>query len=286
MKKSGRYTGSRRVLGLVLTAVLASAITGIPAGSGNLGRTSTSGFAGNGTLSGGTVSVTIGTAGPFTQTVTSGELISTVRNLLVAQIDADPNLAATVTVDPNDPNSNSFTVTTQSGAEIGNMRICETEPNIQNAGVSFAMGKDVAMLNKPTLVNGNGNYVLAISTWDHGTFTRTFDTTSPPNNTAAGLTTSIMASFTSAGFLVANDGTNLSFKYSTDMVTALRASSTDTGSSDFCIDMLKTVSPATVTSSSGIPTATEVGMIILVLLITGSAIWMLRRKPAAERPRS
>ncbi|HZI95540.1 MAG TPA: hypothetical protein VFE84_14935, partial [Patescibacteria group bacterium] len=257
---------------------MASAISRLPAGSGNLGKP---------TILATGSSTTDATFNPtYTQSITAGQTIAVVRNGLVAQIDADPNFVATAIVDPNDPNSASFSITTQSGGEIDHLKLCENDSNIDNLGVSFAMGKDVALLNKPTTINGNGDYVLSISTWDHGTFTRTFDTTVSPNNTAAGLTASIVSSFTTAGFLVASDATNLSFKFSGDMVTALRVSSSDTGSVVFCIDLLPTVSAAPAIASSGIPTATEVGMFILVVLITGSAIWMLRRKPAVERPRS
>ena len=269
MIRHARYFGSGRVLALTVAAALAAAVSSIPAGIGNLGR------AGTNATGGTNIAASAEVNPPFSVNISVGQPVNTVRNNLVAAIAADANYAASSVTDTGDPNSASFSVTKAGGADVDHLKVCENDSNIDNVGVSFAMGRDLAVLNKVTAVGANGNYILIIGTWDHGTTSLTFDTTQPANNTPAGLNASIISGFTAAGFGVTDDGLNIYFRRPGDMITSLRVSSTDTGVVIFCVDLNKA-------SNAAIPTAGEVGMFLLVLMLTGSAIWMLRRGSMAR----
>jgi len=272
--RRGRFVGSSRILGLTIAAVLAAAVSSLPAGIGNLGRTTTSG-------TGNTGSRTDLSYNPTKSvTIFPGQAISNVRDLLVAQVNADPNegfVGASVT-DVNDPNSNSFSVTHTGGAELSHMRLCESDANVDNLGVSFGAGQSLANLNKVTTLNADGDFILSVTSLSSGTTTLTFNTTTSPNNTPAGLNASIMSGFIAAGYTVFDIGTSMNFRRPGSSITAMRVSSTDSGVVSFCIDLgPEPVSPAQPLPVSAVPTVGEVGMFLLIVMLTGSALWVLRR---------
>ena len=265
MRYHAEYSRSGRALALVAAAALASAISSVPAGIGNLGLTSTLGT-GDGTDVDCTFNPTI------SQPIGAGQPISQVRDGLIAQI--DPNsFTATSVVDPDDPNSNSFSITKVGGDDIAHLQLCENDPSVDNLGVSLAGGRTVASLNRVTSLNSNGNYILKITTLNHGVKSQTFNTAA---HTPATLNAAIVTAFTASGFIVSDDGTNLKFRLPGDTISAIRVSATDSGVVTFCLDL---------SSPASVPATGPLAMFLLVIALTASAIWMMRRGAAARTTR-
>jgi len=262
--------GARCALGLVLVAVCGAAVTLLPAGIGALGRK-------GGTASGSQVDIDLqppcDPPDTFTHVITPGEAFSTIRNLIVTAMENHPEFSANSADDPGDPNANGFHVNKQGGADVDHLKICENDANIDDIGVSFSGGKDLAVLNKVAQVNANGNYRLVVDPVVGATFDQTFNTTAFPNNTAAGLNTSIITSLTGAGFLVADDGVNFVIRKSGGL-SGVRVFSSDTGVVILCLD----VTTNQLYGSAGVPTISQVAMFLLVVMMTATAIWILRRQ--------
>lgn len=262
--------GSGRLFGLVMVAILAAAVSWLPAGQGYVGRTTTT-ATGNSRID--------TTLNPhFTEALSPGEALTSARTNLVGSINADPRYTATSFTDVNDPSAVGYQVLPETGGELEHLSQCENDSNVDNAGVTFPNGKDAAVLNKVAQINANGNFILTVETMRSGTFSQTYNTTLAPNNTAAGLNASITADLTAAGFSVLSSTDNLSFviRKGNDQIRSLRVSSTDTGVVIFCIDL------TTNALLGGIPTVSQWGMLILMILMTGTAVWMMRRRATVQ----
>lgn len=259
----------RSLQALCVVACAFAAVSPLNAGSGNLGRT-------NGQAGGGTVTLTQSTV--FSITTSPGQAMigpGGVVPSLVAAINADANFQATVITDPGDPNSASFSFLRAigGGGEVSHMRLCETDPNIDNLGVVFPMGANPLVLAKVTSINADGNYRLTIQVSDpNGSFDQTFSTTSAPNNTAAGLNASVKSALQTAGFTVAEDGTNFTIQKPGSTINATRMSSSDTGVVSSCIELT-----AVVTTGSGVPTLPVYGLALLGLVLFATAVVLVRR---------
>lgn len=273
MSKIGRSSGGRHTA-LWLVALLVFGITRLPAGVGTHGRSGQ-------TAGGSEVRYTIN-GKVFRVVLTPGQTVASVSAALEAQIDAG-GFVASVVSDPEDPNNFSLDVTMPGGGEVTQLAVCENDANFNNGGVKFAMGKGSAILGKPGTVNANGNYRLRINLWDSADYDVTFNTTLAANDTPAELQAAIEASLISAGFTVVNLGSNCgsfgtlmaaagcwSVSKAGDMLVSTRTEATDTGIREFCISQEPT--------SSGIPTASQYAMFALVLLLTISALFMMRRR--------
>ncbi len=191
---------------------------------------------------------------------------------LSSQIDLSPDFQSSCPVaHPNGLAGPWFSALKQSGEELDRLSVCGTDPTIDNVAVSFVGGKQAALLRRVTTMAMNGNYRLVIDVWDGTDYDQTFNTAVAPNNTAAGLNNSIQTSLSAAGFTTFVSGSNLVVQRQGTMLVTARISSTDTGVVDFCVEM-------TATPPSPIPTLSQVGMFVLVLLLTGAAILVLRRR--------
>ncbi|HEY3174880.1 MAG TPA: IPTL-CTERM sorting domain-containing protein [Candidatus Polarisedimenticolia bacterium] len=280
MKRHTGSTGAKQAMALIVCAILMAGISGLPAGSGNLGRDEGINPAGP------QVDVVIGST-VFSETILTGDFTSTLRNRLAIQIDNDPNFSADpppTFTDPFDPNAVAFEVKTQSGQEIQDMQICETAPKIEQIAVNFLAGVDFARFRKATTVTGVNsdpnthpglpNYTLTIRTLPplflDPVYTLSYTTSAPPNNTATGLNNSIRADLLAAGFTVTEDSTNFTIRKIGEPIISVKTSTTDSGITQLCVSL----SPF----DPNIPTLSQVGMFVLVLILTGSAIMMLRRK--------
>jgi len=273
MRRIGRSTSGRQAA-LWLVALLILGISGLPAGVGTHGRTGQ-------TAGGSEVRYTIN-GRIFRVVLTPGQSVASVAAALEAQIDA-AGFVATVVSDPEDPNNSSLDITLPGGGELTQLSVCENDANYANTGVKFSMGKGIAIIGKAAAVSANGNYRLRVNVWDGTDYDTTFNTTVPPNNTHTGLNASVMASLAGAGFTVQDLGTNcgsfgtlmgaagcFSVSKAGDMVVSTRVEATDTGLKEFCISEEPT--------SAAIPTASQWGMFILVVLLTISAFVMMRRR--------
>jgi len=281
---------------LAITVVIGTTVSWLPAGIGALGRkggTALRGDPGDVTiLAGGQVEVTVlGTGSPVTFTHVidpnsppSQRAFSAIRDSLVAQVDAHASFSATAGDDPGDPNANGFSALLQAGGEVSRLGICENNPNLDDLAVSFPAGTDYATLNKVTVVNGDGDYRLVADPLVGPTYDETFNTTVPPNNTAAGLNNSITAGLINAGYVVYPQDPNgpdpsIQITKKGSRLVAVRVFSTDTGVVRFCVNLQVAPPPATgLPGGTGtIPTAGQTGMLILILLVTSTAIWILKR---------
>lgn len=262
-----RTTTSKHALVPILAVVLLVAISPIPAGRGHLGEPRI--------LTGSKVEVTIGTS-VFTHVIDPNETNTAVNQDLVNKMNASPSFNATVSADPFDPGAVAFEVLTASGGEVQDLQICETSASLQTLGASIPMGKDAVLIDLPTVVNGdpNSKYSLTLRRWDGPEYTRTYDTGTAPNNSVSGLIASLKTDLTAAGFIAFQGSTTLTIQRSGDMMTYVKIVATDTGIVNTCTRM---------TPSSGVvPTLSQYGIFLLVLLMTIAAVLMLRRK-SSER---
>ncbi|HET6372731.1 MAG TPA: IPTL-CTERM sorting domain-containing protein [Candidatus Polarisedimenticolia bacterium] len=240
-------------------------------GAGNVGLTSTD-TSGGGTLKGRQSDV-------FLVTMTPGSMVSSGRDSLVNLINANPEYSANAFSDPNDSGSNSFQIFSEEGGGVGHFELCETDPNIDHLGVSFSEGRTWGTLNQATKVDQNGSFTLFIDLVA-GTDPNfpPFSTSAPPNNSPSGLNGAVSSALVSAGFTVVTTNTgSLGFTKPGDRIRSVRITGTDTGFVTSCLD-LSDIAPAT----SQVPTLSQVGLFLLVLLMTGAALLVLRRKGAAS----
>ena len=260
-----RITTSRKLLVPILAVVLLVAVSPVPAGRGNLGSPRE--------LTGSQVQVIIGTS-VFTHVIIPGEFNTAVNADLVALMDASPSFNATISTDPFDLGAVAFEVLTASGGEVQDLQICETSTSLQTLGAYIPMGKDAVLIDLPTAVNGdpNGRYSLTLKRWDGPDFTRTYNTDTAPNNSVSGLIASLKTDLTAAGFTVFQGSTALTLQRAGDMMTYVKIVATDSGIRDTCTRL---------TPSFGVvPTLSQYGIFLLVLLMTIAAVLMLRRKSA------
>lgn len=271
MRNLAGFSRSRRALGLVAATALAVAVSSLPAGIGNLGRTNT-------VTSGGGTKTDLSYNPDYHVNFGTGVNVTAARDNLVTAINSDANfntqfVAAAVT-DPTDPNLVSFSVLRVGGADIAHMNLCENDPNVDNLGVSLADGRTVASMNRVTSFSPSGTTLtLSITTLSHGTFPRTFTNGSCPTFAiclpgADGLNLQIITYYTSQGFVAKDDGTNLTFRFPGDRISAIRVSSDDPGVVTTCLDL---------DSPASVPATGPIAMFLLVVVLTGSAIWMLKR---------
>jgi hypothetical protein len=275
MRRIGRSAAGRQSA-LWLVALLILGISGLPAGVGTHGRT--------GQLAGGSeVRYTIN-GRIFRVVLTPGQSVASVAAALETQIDA-AGFVATVVSDPEDPNNSSLDITMPGGGELTQLSVCENDANYANLGVKFSMGKGIAIIGKAAVaaVLTGGTYRLRVNVWEGTDYDVTFNTTLAANDTPAELNAAVMASLTGAGFTVQDLGTScgsfgssmggagcFSVSKTGDMVVSTRVETTDTGLKEFCISQEPT--------SAAIPTASQWGMFILVVLLTISAFVMMRRR--------
>ncbi len=276
MRSMGKSTGGGHAA-LLLVALLVLGITWLPAGVGTHGR--------QGQVAGGSeVRYTIN-GQTFRLVLTSGQTMASVQTAMITKINTESggSLVATAVSDPEDPNNNSIEVTLAGGGEVTQFSVCENDATFNNTGVKVGMGKGVSILGKPAVVNANGNYRLRINMWDSADYDVTFLTTDANKDTPAELLAAITASLTAAGFTVQDLGTScgsfgssigaagcINISKTGEMIVSTRIEATDTGLKEFCMSQEPT--------SSGIPTVSQYGMFALVLLLTISAIVMMRRR--------
>lgn len=302
-------TGTHRRIAISFIAVFLAGICLVAAGRGNLGGP-TATASGGGTLVTTTVDtysnfLTIGTptgeddyAFPRTQSVsfsvmpTPGETATAVVSRLINAINLDANFTATMI----GVGTTTFEVTRTGGlGDVAHLVVTETDPGFQGAGVSFnSPGRRWVAINRVVSLNGNGNYRLIIDA-DTGTdYDQTFNTTTSPTNTVAGLNTSLDISLAQAGFctfLDAATGQRYIQKYDPKVdvkILSANVSATDTALSSFTVELTDSgpISPsgscsaAAAASSTGavVPTLSEYGLFVLVALLTGAALLVLRRK--------
>jgi hypothetical protein len=273
MRSIVKSTGGRQAA-LLLVALLVLGITQLPAGVGTHGV--------QGQFAAGSEVRYVINGRLFRVVLDPNQSLASVTAEMEALIDAGGFVATDVS-DPEDPNNDSLEVTLPGGGELTQFSVCETDANFNNVGVKFAMGKAIGIIGKPAVVNANGNYRLRINMWDSADYDVTFLTTDLDKNTPAFLLAAITASLNAAGFTVQDLGTScgsfgssigsagcISVSKPGDMVVSTRIRTTDTGIKEVCISQEPT--------SSGIPTVSQYGMFALVLLLTISAIVMMRRR--------
>lgn len=278
---SGRASRSR---GLILSIVLLSGITGLTAGRGNLGSPRPD-------ICCSSVSVTADGV-LFSETILPGDSTVIFRNRLVATIDAHPSFSASAYVDPLDPNDVSFQVTRQTGARLSSIQISEDGAVLDTLGVGAANPKSLATIAQATAITGldsDGNagtqpfYTLTIRLNTLSTYSRTYDTSVPPNNSFTGLNNSVKADLQAAGFKVTQLAGSISLSKDGALFTSVKQISTDTGFTTFSAKVDLTPAP-TPSATTGVPTLSQTGMFVLVAILTVSAILILRRKGSGERP--
>jgi len=273
MRSIVKSTGGRQAA-LLLVALLVLGITQLPAGVG------THGVQGQ-VATGSEVRYTVNGV-TFIRTGITGQTAQALRDSLRIEIDADTRFAAVNGVDPEDPNGASIDVTVQGGGELAQMSVCETDATFNDVGVRFSAGKAAGLLNKPP-ASGSGTYRLRINVWDGADYDVTFNAADADKDTPAELLAAISSSLTAAGFNVADMGSScqsfgsgisgsgcISISKSGNMLVSTRVNTTGAVLKEVCIGQEPT--------SSGIPTVSQYGMFALVLLLTISAIVMMRRR--------
>ena len=252
----------------IVTLAFLTGISLLPGGAGNVGKpTDTAG-------GGGTVVMT--QSFDYIVNTTPGQSMTAIRDSLVAMIDASPSYVAASLVDPNDPGVASLTVTKTMGMEADHLKICSTDSGIDHVGISFAVGRFVATVNQVTAVAANGNYRIEVDASSGPDVDANIPTTVPPNNTPGGLNASICSALTGAGYicdLAAYPGSFMISKAGVQIL-AVRVTASDSAISTLCVDLTNDRNVAT-------PTLSQYGMFVLVLLMTGAAIFVMRRKAAA-----
>ena len=273
MRSIVKSTGGRQAA-LLLVALLVLGITQLPAGVG------THGVQGQ-VATGSEVRYTIhGTT--YVRSNITGQTADALRDSIRAEINLDPRFVAINGVDPEDPNGASIDVTLEGGSEVTQMSVCENDGTFNDVGVRMAAGKAVAILNKPP-ASGSGNYRLRINLWDGADYDVTFNAADANKDTPAELLAAISSSLTAAGFNVADMGSScgsfgsgisaagcIGISKAGDMLVSTRVNTTGAVLKEVCIGQEPT--------SSGIPTVSQYGMFALVLLLTISAIVMMRRR--------
>lgn len=244
------------------------------AGIGNLGRTGDA-------VSGGEVRATINPT--FAESVDPDEPIATVRDNLVATIDADPAFTSQSVTDPNDPTANSFSVTPATGGDVARLQLCSTDQSIDHVGVDFpGVGRKAArlgrVLQKPA---GDGSYSLQLDTRRGPDCTFSFNT--DPSDTAASMNLGIESELKACALEVTLDGSGLFvIGRRFDDVKALRIESSDTGLTAYCVEVTNVI-PGTFLSEGDIPTLSQYGILALGLGLTLGALLVLRRQGRAVR---
>jgi hypothetical protein len=251
----------------MVVLLLVAGVTLLPGGAGNVGKTTDKG-------SGGTITFT--TNPSFSETVLAGTDVLVAVYNMAAAINADADLQAMVVTDPNDPTANSFEVLHQDGSELDRFNLSETDPNIDDLAITSDGSWLTAVFFKVTAVAGNGNYRLVIDVENGTDFDQTFLTTIPANDTPAELNASIASALRSAGFMVNELPDCMFITKKGDLVVGIRASSTDTGV------VVTTLEVKGLPAVGTIPTLSQYGMFVLVLLMTGAAMIVMRRKAAAS----
>ena len=260
-----RFPTSRHLLVPLMMVVLLVAVSPVPAGRGNLGEPRI--------LTGSQYDVTIGLT-VFTHVITPGETNTNVNADLVSQMNTHISFNAAVSSDPFDPNAVAFEVLTARGEEVQDLQICETSASATTLGVYIPMGKDTAMIGLPTAMNADGTYTLTLRRWDGAQVVHTYNTSVSPNNTVSGLISSLVADLTADGFTLVQGATYLSIRRAGDMMTYVKIVATDTGIINTCTRMLP--------SAGVVPTLSQYGFFALILLMTGAAMLMLRRKSGQD----
>ena len=259
---SRRITTSRSLLVPVFLVALLVGISPVPAGRGHLGSPTT--------LTGSKVEVTIGPY-IFTHTITPGETNTAVNADLVARMN-DPNVPfnAAVVTDPSDPNAVIFEVLTAQNQEVPELRICETSASLKTLGAIMPMGSDVAVIDPVTTVNADGTYRVSLRHLETGVVNTFFYlTTAPPNNTPTGLNASLIADLRAAGYIVVDGSGFISIRRSSGQFSYVKIDATDTGIVSTCTKMEPSINV--------VPALSQYGFFVLVLLMTVTAVLMLRR---------
>jgi hypothetical protein len=276
MSRKSTVFGARPVAAWGIAAALVCAISYLPAGIGNVGRSQL-------LPSGSQVDVNV-EGNVFTHVIVPGESVTQVRNDLVRIIDLSPSYKAVIFTDPGDPNGNSFYVTHQDGSSTTSMSISEDSIGIQDSGtrtliggMSGTLGRVTAAGNPATLTAGI--YRLVVDVWDGADFDQTFTTGPSGITTAAALDTAISGALASAGFTVASSSTAFTISKSNNMIMAVRVDSLGSG----LIVNQTGYSGAHSVGDFGSPTLSQLGMFVLVLMMTLAAIVVMRRKAASTR---
>ena len=219
----------------------------------------------------------------FSVSPVSGETATSVVSRLITQINTNPNFIATMI----GVGTTTFEVTRTGGGDVFHLALNETDSGFPEAGVTFlSPGRGWVAINRVVSINSNGTYRLIIGVNSGTGYDQTFNTAAAPTNTVAGLNTALDASLAQAGFCTAIDNAS-GMKYIQKAGTKILSttlSATDTAISSFTIDITDTPPVAPVGScssgigSSGVPTLSEVGLLVLVALLTGAALLVLRRK--------
>lgn len=272
-----RVRTSRNLLAPVMAVALLLAITTVPAGRGHLGGASSLNFNQGDesltTLTDGQVSLVIGTR-VFTYAIDpNGDTLTEVRQGLMDAINVPGSpYNATVSTDPFDPATVAFEVLQIGGAEIGDMQFCETSSGLDELAAYIACGREVVLIDRPTTVNANGTYSLTIrqAGGPGMPFMLTYNTSAPPNNTAAGLVASLTSDLTASGYTVLLGTNVISIRKTGVTFTWLEVVATDTGITTICTKLEPSVNV--------VPTLSQYGFFGLVVLMTAAAVMMLRRK--------
>jgi hypothetical protein len=208
----------------------------------------------------------------FTIYTTAGQSISTVVGDLATLVNDSPLYEASV--DANTPLT--LEVKRMGGVEATHLQICSTDPNIDIVGITFAEGKKTAVINQVTSVAGHvTGYTLQIDASIGSDINHTFNTTLVPDNTPAGLNASICSFATGLGYTCQQIFSSIVIAKPGAQILAATVTANDPAISNLCVDV--TDNPPSVGT---IPTLSQYGMFVLVLLMTGAAIIVMRRKAA------
>ena len=271
--------GARRAAAVGVAAVLVCAISYLPAGIGNVGRSRT--------LTGSQIDVTI-EAFTFTHVIAPGETSTQARDALVSLIDASPFYSASAATDPGDPNGNSFLVTRTNGTELFSMSISENSASLQDSGTRTTIGGTTGVVGRVTPAGNpstltTGIYRLIVDEGVIGDFDQTFTTGPSGISTASALDAAVSSALTAAGFTVSAGSSTFTISKSGISIRAVRVDSEGSGLVVNQTGFAGVTSGIPSSPTAGVPTLSQLGMFVLVLMMTLAAIVVMRRKAPSSK---
>jgi len=210
-----------------------------------------------------------------------GELAESIRDKIIAKINAGGVYTAAVVTDPNNPSLNALSVD-KVGVLPNTLEVFIDDGGIGGAFVDFGSnGGFHATLRGVDNVNQNGNVKVEITIVGPVVYSHTIATA---GKSASQVNAELVAALTADGFSVVGPA-NGPWDLGKPMVRfqKVEMSRTDTGIHISGVELDSFTAPAfTATGPSGIPTVGEWGLILLVALLGLTGLVILRGKRAGR----